>query len=96
MNRQEELNEMAKDHHKQARKGGYVYPQNAYPEGKGDWSGITRRDWLAGLAMQAMISNNLAMEKVLSSGEKFNIKLDVGVAIGAYRFADAMIAESNK
>lgn len=59
-------------------------------------SGISRRDWLAGLAMQAMISNNIAVSKVASVGEGYDIKLDEGIAIGAYSFADAMIVESNK
>ena len=71
--------------------GGYVYPpsfkivkkpyEEAWPE---PINGITRRDWLAGLAMQGMLSN-------------CEMSYDfAGAAEDSYKYADAMIAESKK
>ena len=70
--------------------GGPVYPQyrkqigeNVYelgPEG-----GITRRDLLAGLAMQGMLSN-----------DDWDWKVPDYSTERAYRFADALIAEGRK
>jgi len=60
--------------------GGYFYP-NQLDKNK-DWSdGITRRDWLAGLAMQGLLANSAC---------EFNPK---DLADFAYKNADAMIAE---
>ncbi len=59
--------------------GGEVYPN-------GSWGGITRRDWLAGLAMQGMQSNV----------EGYANLTNENAAELAYKLADAMIAESNK
>ena len=75
--------------------GGRVYP-NPY-EGKNvhpNVLGITRRDWLAGLAMQGMMgdSNNLLAVRAGSVKDQERFLL----AKIAYEFADAMIAESNK
>ncbi len=72
------------------RSGGSVYP---FPS---EWSkfdgrskhGITRRDGLAGLAMQGIAST------WLSSGERW-LKPS-GVAEASYSLADALIAEGRK
>ena len=52
--------------------------------------GITRRDWLAGLAMQAMLSD-MGDEKNNQKTAEFK-----AIPILAYRMADLMIAESKK
>jgi len=52
--------------------------------------GITRRDWLAGLAMQSLIRTN-------DSCESIEDMVDVEtIAQLAYTYADAMIAEGKK
>jgi len=72
--------------------GGQVYPRQAsHPPHPGDIAGITRRDWLAGLAMQGLIvgiRDNTTIEK-----SREDLKF---LSAGAYVVADAMIAESNK
>lgn len=70
--------------------GGRIYPSvGEFPQhpSKIERLGITRRDWLAGLAMQG----ELASQSPSSEWHKPN-KLVKRV----YMFADAMIAESNK
>ena len=65
------------------RTGGYVYAFEG--ETNISW-GITRRDWLAGLAMQGLCSGDaMALEHHIP-----------GQACRAYELADAMIAEGNK
>jgi hypothetical protein len=49
--------------------------------------GMSRRDWLAGMAMQGMLANRDAWD-----GERHNEY----VATQAYKIADAMIAEGKK
>ena len=64
--------------------GGYFYP-NKRDKGS-EWSdGITRRDWLAGLAMQSMLSNPI------SAGWE-----DKRITVNSYSLADAMIKEGAK
>ena len=59
--------------------GGQVYP---IVGNGGTLMGITRRDWLAGLAMQGFCADtNCAVE---------------GIAKISYKLADDMIAEGNK
>jgi len=55
-------------------------------------NGITRRDWLAGLAMQGLMS----MERMPTMKGGDPIKGEGDIAIVAYTFADAMIAEGKK
>lgn len=74
--------------------GGPVYPgpkviyrqlkDSLMEDTKGHHEGITRRDWLAGLAMQGLIVNT-----VKGYGAKV-------LARDAYKAADAMIAEGRK
>jgi len=66
--------------------GGHFYP-NQLDKDKGWSDGITRRDWLAGLAMQGMLSN---MEE--KSAEEMQKDFDI-IPMLAYRQADAMIAK---
>ncbi len=61
--------------------GGQVYPSEHKWNQTYD-PGITRRDWLAGLAMQAYIARGNADEDTYAD-----------VAMWAYRQADAMIRE---
>ncbi|QDZ10556.1 hypothetical protein [Devosia ginsengisoli] len=53
-------------------------------------SGMTRREWLAGLAMQAMLTGAFSKNNPLEAADLTSI------CAGAYRFADAMIAEGSK
>ena len=67
--------------------GGYVYPntlQHLQEVGYGISLGITRRDWLAGLAMQGLLTK---AEQYVSGRELADV---------AYKYADAMIAEGRK
>ena len=57
------------------RNGGYMYPQEFAVNG----TGITRRDWLAGLAMQSNVLRG-------------NYAEDEDIAKWCYQIADAMIA----
>ena len=78
--------------------GGYVYPM-VNSEGLpgvetsigGDKfaTGITRRDYYAGLAMQGLVSG------FSNSGEDSSINLP-GLAISSYKIADALILEGKK
>ena len=79
--------------------GGYVYAQGE--SSNPDLRGITRRDWLAGLAMQGMISNEGLLEKheqlaiEMASGDikKAQALLMENISRAARLQADAMIAE---
>ena len=70
----------------QINQGGFVYPHSITEEFD---SGITRRDWLAGLAMQGMLSNT--SEDTQDAKAEF-----LAIATLSYRMADTMIAESEK
>jgi len=73
--------------------GGPVYPifnQEGFTThlGNGESAeGISRRDWLAGLAMQGLLS---------SEDIDLNSTSYEDVALDSYRIADAMIAEGKK
>ena len=69
--------------------GGFVYPSDVT-------HGITRRDWLAGLAMQGLLANEECRQQSIRTAEKFNKTAPEITAHIAYELADAMIAESNK
>ena len=71
---------------RQDHKGVYVYPMadNDIPS---DQPGITRRDWLAGLAMQGLLSSAKPSDGDLPAG---------AFALAAYDFADAMIKKGKK
>ena len=59
---------------------------NAFPDE--DYYGMTRRDYFAAKAMQALISNNDAMAWDLDGHENDG---DIRIAVRAYVLADAMI-----
>lgn len=73
--------------------GGQVYPQlittihadKAYVNSE---AGITRRDWLAGLAMQTLLKE--------SHARNGDVEWQVKVAWKAYSIADVVIAEGKK
>lgn len=72
--------------------GGYVYPfktKDNPREIEIEYPGITRRDWLAGLAMQALISGPI---NLLAVGEEGKVDL----TSKAYQIADDMIEEGKK
>jgi len=75
--------------------GGYVYPQpecetkgEFYTHSSSSEGGITRRDWLAGLAMQGILSNPTYI-----SHNAVNSRFQVDMC---YLIADAMIAEGGR
>ena len=79
--------------------GGYVYPMRMTIEElhrAHHWSkGITRRDWLAGMAMQGMLSReNILTELDVNVNRRKTLKQVV--AEWAYEYADSLIAEGRK
>lgn len=79
--------------------GGFVYPASSSwsPQGDFEYSeGITRRDWLAGLAMQA-IFGGVGAQQVADRDERYDeTNWAEVVAKNSYEMADAMIAEGGK
>jgi hypothetical protein len=83
--------------------GGYVYPgakvklyevkDGTHESVSGHQMGITRRDWLAGLAMQGLISVPFETVTIVIDGEKIEPE---SMTKSAYRIADAMILEGKK
>lgn len=79
--------------------GGFVYPPTAFKKIQDGLSimkcieGITRRDWLAGLAMSGMIGEYILERK--PNEDKDETEQDILVS-RAYSVADAMIAEGRK
>ena len=79
--------------------GGMVYPSTTKEPKESEtaiWNetvyenGITRRDWLAGLAMQGLLSKPSLLA---NKGEMLN---DEVLAVAAYQCAAALIAEGRK
>jgi hypothetical protein len=67
--------------------GGSAFPMGYHPEGNNaDHTGMSLRDWFAGMAMQGLLSKDYY---------SFTSDLDDAV-IQAYKVADAMIAERKK
>jgi hypothetical protein len=68
-------------------KGGQIYPHNGeYTLGdQYAGEGINRRDWLAGLAMQGILSSPTHSDDCTAS-----------IVSAAYSLADAMIAEGKR
>jgi len=72
--------------------GGVVYPSDIiHTDGKvhSQRVGTSRRDWLAGLAMQGMLSNS-------TDDPKDGMKIITSISTLAYMLADTMIAEGEK
>ncbi len=69
--------------------GGMVYPHNADDISQID--GITRRDWLAGLAMQGLLAKGI---DYYTGCDPENVENELPMR--AYGIADAMIAEGRK
>ena len=72
--------------------GGTVYPQvGVVGDGEILMGGITRRDWLAGLAMQGLLSNpNTKLE--ITGETPFGFDPIKKLSIRCIEIADAMIA----
>ena len=58
--------------------------------------GMSRRDWLAGLAMQGFVSDPQNLIGIRDTAEQAGIEAPAMMALTSYRLADAMIAESNR
>lgn len=58
--------------------------------------GMTLLDYFAAKAMAAMLSNEDVIQRMASVGEENMVDPDVLVATGAYRMAEAMLAEREK
>ena len=73
--------------------GGYVFPHqldDGLPKGMGMDPGITRRDWLAGLAMSGIAASPGA------TGDSMHPKTALEIAKAAYHLADLMIRTSDE
>ena len=58
--------------------------------------GMSRRDWLAGIAMQGFVSHPENLVAIRLSAEQAGITAPAMMALTAYGMADAMIAEGDK
>jgi len=58
--------------------------------------GITRRDWLAGLAMQGMMANPEIIDSEIAPRMAQGEGSAENITKTSYRIADAMIAEGDK
>ena len=58
--------------------------------------GMSRRDWLAGIAMQGFVSDPQNLIGIRESAEQAGITAPAMMALTAYGMADAMIAEGDK
>jgi len=74
--------------------GGFVYPR-IDNDGYAISEGIARRDWLAGLAMQAIGQNWTLILNAMTGKEVLRSRQEM-IATHAYEIADVMIAESKK
>ena len=59
-------------------------------------NGMSRRDWLAGVAMQGFVSHPENLVAIRLSAEQAGITAPAMMARTAYGMADAMIAESGR
>lgn len=70
----------------------YPLPDSASATGR---KGMTKREWFAGHALQGLLSANI-QKVVFSLAKDRGIEVDAYVAMAAFEYADAMIAESEK
>ena len=83
------MDELIAEEKRMARKnGGNMYPlEYSAEQGGGYQEGISRRDWLAGLAMQGLLADQYDND----TGEDV-----MKIAECSYEIADAMIEEGEK
>ena len=60
------------------------------------YPGMSRRDWLAGLAMQGFVSDPQNLIGIRDTAEQAGIEAPAMMALTSYKLADAMIAEGDK
>ena len=75
--------------------GGYVYACTD-TDMRDIQTGITRRDWLAGLAMQGLLSNDEAVSSLKKMVVNANSTLGEELSGLSYQLADAMIVKGDK
>lgn len=89
---------------KKIDEGGFVYPSkemivvdgvNGMRYERHEVQGITRRDWLAGMALQGQLASMTNAEVVKAMGAMTDDPY-AWAAKSAYQYADALIAEGNK
>lgn len=73
--------------------GGPAFPYATKQLGKENLPGMTIRDWFAGMAMQGYIAYMGCEAEATGSMGGQNSKV---LALNAYKFADAMLAEREK
>lgn len=62
-----------------------------------DYGGLTKREWLAGLAMQGLLSNYEARVKICNTDPRYNDEnFAEVVAINSVEFADALLKQLDK
>ena len=75
--------------------GGPAYPLDGGCVANGN-TGMSLRDWFAGQAMQAMITNDAMAKRQTDHASKCGEKPQTATAMAAYILADAMLAERNR
>lgn len=58
-----------------------------------DYSGLTKRELLAAMAMQAIASNEALMVEAFELGRQSGKAVQEAIAVGAVSYADALLAE---
>lgn len=80
--------------------GGPAFPRPASVDGHHEdcleaQEGMSRRDWLAGLAMQAILSNP-EVDKILKEVVKEGDDVKEMISKHSYKMADTMVKEGNR
>ena len=79
----------------QPNDGGPAFPRPDSPNASAQY-GMSRRDWLAGIAMQGFVSDPQNLIGIREAAEQAGLTAPAMMALTAYGMADAMIAEGDK
>lgn len=72
--------------------GGPAFPDGARKYSDDYEPGMTLRDWFAGKALEAIVSNETRVRVIISETNDAAEAVDLAVALAAYGIADAMLA----